>query len=69
MPVMRNVPTTSGSTPKLAGSNSGVHLRAEQELPDADLAEEADRLARAATITIPVVVRTEIRAASDRAGP
>ena len=26
MPVIRNVPTTSGRTPKLAGSNSGVHL-------------------------------------------
>ena len=42
------MPTSSGRTPKdcCSPASSGVHLRPEEEVADADVAEEADRLAQ-----------------------
>ena len=66
MPVIRNVPITSGRTPKLAGSNSGDHLRAGEEVARRRPRRRSRSSRRSSEMTIPVVVRTEIRARQEQ---
>ena len=62
MNVIRKVPITSGRTPKLGGSKSGVHLPPERKSQRPTLPKKSI-VSRSSAITIPVVVRTEISAA------
>ena len=58
MPVARKVPITSGRTPKLGGSKSGVHFPPERNSHTPTSPKNSIVGTRSA-ITIPVVVRIE----------
>ena len=58
-----NVPSTSGSTPKLAGSKSGVHFVPNRNSPT-PTSPKKTIVSFTSAYTIPTVVSSEIRAAS-----
>src|SRR3990170_5074515 len=58
-----SVPTTSGWTPKWAGSKSGAHV-VPLKNSQTDTSRKNSRAGRKSERTIPIVVRTEIAAAT-----
>ena len=65
IPVVRSVPTSSGITPKLGGSNSGVHLVPERN-SQTPTSPKNSIVGTSSATTIPVVVRIDRNVAKIR---
>ena len=65
IPVIRNVPPTSGSTPKLWGLITGDHSVPNRNSPRPTSSKKT-KVSRSSEITMPVVVSTDISAAISR---